>query len=64
MTSKLNPLRLTRLEIGLIQWDVARETGIHQALLSLYERELRTPNDSHKETLAKFYSKKVGELWK
>jgi transcriptional regulator with XRE-family HTH domain len=61
--TKLTTLRLTRLQEGMSQHEVEMKTGIHQALLSLYERELRTPNDTHKETLAKLYSKKIEELW-
>ena len=61
--TRLTTLRLTRLQEGLSQHEVEMKTGIHQALLSLYERELRTPNDAHKDALAKLYSKKVKELW-
>jgi len=62
--TKLTTLRLTRLQMGLSQHEVEMKTGIHQALLSLYEREIRAPNDTHKETLAKLYSKEVWELWR
>jgi len=61
---KLNPLKLARLEVGKSQWDVAKETGIPQTVVSLYERELKEPKPEHKETLAKLYGKKVNELWK
>ena len=61
--TKLTTLRLTRLQVGLSQHEVEMKTGIHQALLSLYERELRIPNDSHKDALAKLYAKRVEELW-
>jgi len=61
--SKLNPLKLARLEVGKSQWDVAKETGIAQTLVSLYEREVKDPKPEHKETLAKLYGKKVEELW-
>ena len=64
MTSKLSPLKLTRMEIGLSQWAVAKETGIHQSTISLYEMGYKDPNPEHKETLAKLYGKKVEELWK
>ena len=62
--SKLNPLKLARLEVGKSQWHVAKETGIAQTLVSLYERELKKPSENHKEALAKLYGKKVEELWK
>jgi DNA-binding XRE family transcriptional regulator len=61
--SKLNPLKLARLEVGKSQWDVAKETGIAQTLISLYEREVKEPKPEHKRTLSKLYGKKVGELW-
>ena len=61
---KLNPLKLARLEVGKSQWDVAKETGIPQTVVSLYERELKEPKSEHKETLARLYGKKVNELWK
>jgi len=61
---KLNPLKLARLEVGKSQWDVAKETGIPQTVVSLYERELKEPKPEHKETLARLYGKKVNELWK
>ena len=64
MTSKLNPLKLARLEQGLSQWAVARETGIHQSTISLYEQGYTDPKPEHKEILAKLYGKKVEELWK
>ena len=59
----LNPLRLARLERGLSQWHVSRETGIHQSVLSLYERELRQPSEEHKKTLARLYGKETEDLW-
>ena len=62
--SKLNPLKLARLEVGKSQWHVAKETGIAQTLISLYERELKEPNSAHKKALSKLYGKKVEELWK
>ena len=61
--SKLNPLKLARLEVGMSQWHVAKETGIAQTLLSLYERELKKPNENHKEALARLYGKRVEKLW-
>ena len=64
MTSKLNPLKLTRMEIGLSQWEVAKATGMHQSTLSLYEQGYKDPKLEHKEILAKLYSKKVEDLWK
>ena len=64
MLAKLNPLKLARLEKSLSQWQVSRETGISQSTISLYEQEYREPKPEHKETLAKLYGKKVGELWK
>lgn len=62
--TKLNRLRLARLETNKSQWEISRETGIAQSLISLYERELVTPKSVHKEKLAKLYGKKVEELWK
>ena len=59
----LTRLRLARLEAGQSQWAVAKETGIPQTVISLYERELKEPRDEHKETLAALYDKKVEELW-
>ena len=61
--TRLTPLKLTRLKRGLSQWHVAKETGILQTLISLYERELKEPKPEHKESLAKLYGKKVQELW-
>ena len=64
MTSKLNPLKLARLEQGLSQWGVAKETGISQSTISLYEQEYKDPKPEHKESLAKLYGKELWELWK
>lgn len=61
--TELTPLRLTRLKKGLSQWHVAKETGILQTLISLYERNLKEPTPQHKEILAKLYGKKLEELW-
>jgi transcriptional regulator with XRE-family HTH domain len=61
--SPLNSLKLARLEVGKSQWDVAKETGISQTMLSLYEREYLEPKPEHKEALAKACGKEVGELW-
>ena len=63
MTLKLHPLKVARLEKGLSQWEVARETGIHQSTISVYEKGYKDPKPEHKETLAKLYGKKVEELW-
>ena len=64
MLAKLNPLKLARLEKGLSQWQVSRETGISQSTMSLYEQEYREPKPKHKEALANLYGKKVEDLWK
>lgn len=61
--SKLNPLRLARLEAGKSQWAVAKETGISQSTISLYEQGYREPKPEHREILAKLYGKQVEELW-
>ena len=61
---KLNPLKLARLEVGKSQWDVAKETGIPQSTVSLYERGYLEPKLEHKEILAKLYGKQVEDLWK
>jgi transcriptional regulator with XRE-family HTH domain len=60
----MTPLRLARLEKGLSQWDVAKQTGISQTMISLYEREYVEPNDLYKAKLAKLYGNKAQELWK
>jgi len=62
--SPLTPLRLARLETGKSQWAVARETGIPQTRISLYEREHMDPRPEHKRALAKLYGREVTELWK
>ena len=59
----LNPLKLARLEVGKSQWDVAKDTGIAQTLISLYERELKEPKQQHREALAELYGKTVKDLW-
>jgi len=64
MSSKLNPLKLTRMEKGLSQWAVAKETGIHQSTISLYERGYKEPTPDHKVILAKALGKEVEDLWK
>ena len=61
---KLTPLKLGRLEAGKSQWDVAKETGISQTLLSLYERELKAPKQEHLSKLAELYGKRIQDLWK
>jgi transcriptional regulator with XRE-family HTH domain len=60
---KLTPSRLARLKAGFSQHMVEAETGIHQSLLSLYEREIRTPPERHKKLLAELYGKGLDELW-
>lgn len=62
--TELSPLRMARLQVGKSQWHVAKETGISQSLVSLYERGLREPKPEHKEALAKLYGNKVQEIWK
>ena len=62
--TRLNRLKLARLEAGKSQWDVAKETGIPQTTVSLYERGYLEPKLDHKEILAKLYGKEVEELWK
>ncbi len=60
---KLKPLRKARLETAKSQWEVAKETGIAQSMLSLYERDLKEPSEDHKKILAKLYAKSFDELW-
>jgi transcriptional regulator with XRE-family HTH domain len=55
---------MARLQVGKSQWHVAKETGISQSLVSLYERGLREPKPEHKKALAKLYGNKAQELWK
>jgi transcriptional regulator with XRE-family HTH domain len=62
--TKPTPLRLARLEAGKSQWEVSKETGIAQTMISLYEREYRKPRAEHKNILAKLYGRKVSELWR
>lgn len=64
MLPKLNPLKLARLEVGKSQWGVAKETGISQSTISLYEQGYKDPKPEHKEKLARLYGKEVEELWK
>jgi len=64
MLPKLNALKLARLELGLSQWEVARETGISQSTISLYEQKYKEPNPEHKEILAKLYGRRVRDFWK
>jgi DNA-binding XRE family transcriptional regulator len=52
------------LEAGKTQWEVTKETGIPQTVISLYERELKEPKPEHKEALARLYGKGVEDLWK
>ena len=59
----LNRQRLARPEMGKSQWDVAKETGIAQTLISLYERKLKEPKEEHIQALAKLYGRSVNELW-
>jgi len=61
--TKLTPPKLARLEAGLTQWDVAKETGIAQTLISLYERKMKEPSQQHKEALSKCYGRQVEDLW-
>lgn len=60
---KLSALKLARLETGRSQWDVAKETGISQTMVSLYEREYLEPKPEHKQALASLYGKKTKDLW-
>ena len=59
-----NNLKMARLERGLTQWDVSKETGIPQTTVSLYERGYLEPKPGHKKALARSYGKKVDDLWK
>lgn len=63
MEPKLSLLKLARLEKGLSQWHVSKETGISQSLVSLYKRDLVEPNRAHKEALASLYGRSMKELW-
>ena len=54
--TKLTPLKLARLHTGKSQWHVAKETGIPQTVVSLYERELKEPKPEHKEALTEHFS--------
>jgi transcriptional regulator with XRE-family HTH domain len=60
--AKLNPLRLARLENELTQWDVAKQTGISQSLISLYEKEVLEPKEEHRQALAKLYGREMKDL--
>jgi transcriptional regulator with XRE-family HTH domain len=63
--TKLTPSKLARLEKGLSQYQVEARTGIRQNLVSLYEREIRTPPEAHKQALSKLYDRPPEELgWK
>jgi transcriptional regulator with XRE-family HTH domain len=62
--TELSPLRMARLQLGKSQWHVAKETGISQSLVSLYERGLREPKPEHQRVLANLYGRQVKELWK
>jgi putative transcriptional regulator len=55
---------LARLEKGYSQWEVAKQTGISQTMISLYEREYVKPGDLNKAKLARLYGKRVQEIWK
>jgi transcriptional regulator with XRE-family HTH domain len=59
---RVSNLRMARIKAGKSQWDVAIETGIPQAYLSLYERGYRKPKPEHLKTLSRFYGVEVGEL--
>jgi transcriptional regulator with XRE-family HTH domain len=61
--NQLTKLRLSRLENGLSQYQVTVKTGIHQGVLSLYERGLKAPPEQHRKALAKLYQTSEGELF-
>jgi transcriptional regulator with XRE-family HTH domain len=61
--TKLTPSKLARLEKGLSQYEVEAKTGIRQNLVSLYEREIRTPSEAHKQALSELYDKPAEKLW-
>ena len=59
----LSPLKQARIERQLSQWHVAKETGVAQSLLSLYERNLLDPSENAKEALCAFFSMPEQELF-
>jgi transcriptional regulator with XRE-family HTH domain len=59
---KLTKLRLARLQAGKSQYDAARETGIPQAYVSLWERGYREPKLVQLAALAECYGVSLKEL--
>ena len=56
-------LRLARIKAGYSQYEVERETGIHQPVLSQYELGTRDPKDEQKKQLAHLYGTSTDELF-
>jgi len=59
----LSLLRLARLDKGLTQFLLARETGIPASRLSLMERDQLNPKEKEKQVLARVLGRRVDELF-
>lgn len=55
--------RLIKARGNRSQKSVAKEIGIHESTLSMYENGNRVPRDSIKVKLAQFYGMSVQELF-
>jgi transcriptional regulator with XRE-family HTH domain len=59
---RLTKLRLARLQAGKSQYEAARETGIPQPYLSLWERGFKQPKPAHLAALADCYGISLKDL--
>lgn len=59
----MSNLKRTRLLQGKNQYDLMLETGIDQALISLFENDYRKPSEIQKKNLARALKVKVEEIF-
>ena len=56
-------LRLIRLQQRISQWELAKETGVGQSRISLYENDLMELNTREKEAIAKALECSLNEIF-
>ena len=55
-------LKIVRISKNIVQWDLAKATGISQSKISLIERGQITPTDEEMSTIAKALDVSPGEI--
>lgn len=56
-------LKALRLHKGRRQIDIARVMKVNQSVVSMWENNIKEPNDEHKKHLAKYYRVSYKKLY-